>query len=298
MKPAHLIVPALFLFATTALAELPDHDPVPGGVALVELDGDADDLREVRYRDRPALVVRDKDRPVAILGIALDADTGTHEFRTIAEDGESRVHEFEVGDRDYGESRITIEDERMVTPAEEDLDRIAEDREEINAAIAHRSERSPETLSFELPIEDVETSPFGRQRYINDEPRNPHSGTDIRGDEDTAIYAPAPGEVIETGDYYFNGKTVFVDHGSGLISMFAHMSRIDVEPGQEVDTGTELGRAGSTGRVTGPHLHWTVALNGALVNPRLFVADESPLEGDDKAEEDSQESEGSTDAHP
>lgn len=289
MKPRHLLLPLLF-FASTALAQLPKHHPVPGGVAVVELDGDAA-VEQVRYRDRLALLVESNQGRVALLGIPLDASPGTHEFETVHDDGDTRRHPFEVGDYDYGESRITIEDERMITPDEEDLPRIAADREEINAAIAHHSGRIPATLSFELPIRDVETSPFGTQRYINDRPRNPHSGVDIRGNEDTVIHAPAPGEVIETGDYYFNGKTVFLDHGSGLISMFAHMSRIDVAVGDEVDTGAALGRAGATGRVTGPHLHWTVALNGALVNPRLFVADESPLDADPSQDEAAAEAE-------
>ncbi len=282
-----LLATGLLLKATVALAGLPQHDPVPGGVVVVELgevDQEAADQErpEVRYRDRDALVVREGEQWVALLGVPLSAETGERRFTVRHADGSEETHSFEVGTRDYGESRITIDDERMVTPDEEDLERIAEDRKEINAAIAYRSDRNPTPLSFELPIRDVETSAFGMQRYINDQRRNPHSGLDIRGAEGTPIHAPAPGEVIETGDYYFNGKTVFLDHGQGLISMFAHMSEISVAVGDSLETGDLVGKAGATGRVTGPHLHWTVALNGVIVNPRLFVADESPLDADEE----------------
>ena len=95
---------------------------------------------------------------------------------------------------------------------------------------------------------------------------------DIAAPTGTPVVAPAAGKVIETGDYFFNGKTVFIDHGRGFITMFCHLDRIDVKKGQVVSPGDPVATVGATGRVTGPHLHWSVALNGALVDPALFLA--------------------------
>jgi murein DD-endopeptidase MepM/ murein hydrolase activator NlpD len=185
-----------------------------------------------------------------------------------------------VEDKTYAESRITIADENMVTPDAEAMERIRRERPILRQAQERFSAVDDVPLAFDLPIRDRMTSAFGKRRFINDQPRNPHSGLDIAGATGTPINAPAGGEVIETGDFYFNGKTVFLDHGRGLISIFSHMNRIDVEPGQRVEQGEQLGTVGMTGRVTGPHLHWSVSLGNTKVNPRYFLTDAGPLEAD------------------
>ena len=110
------------------------------------------------------------------------------------------------------------------------------------------------------------------RRFFNGEPRSPHAGFDIAAARGSPVKANAGGIVLASDDYFFNGKTVFVDHGNGLISMYCHLERIDVQPGEAVSKGQRLGLSGMTGRATGPHLHWSVILNGALVDPQLFVA--------------------------
>ena len=110
-----------------------------------------------------------------------------------------------------------------------------------------------------------------KKRLFNGEERAPHSGQDIPAPVVQKVISPADGIVVQTGNYFFNGNTVLVDHGQGLISMFCHLSKIHVEKGQHIRQGEQLGLVGKTGRVTGAHLHWGMSLNNARVDPQLFI---------------------------
>ena len=133
---------------------------------------------------------------------------------------------------------------------------------------------------FLLPVKGRLSSPFGLRRYFNGQARRPHSGLDIAASVGTPVRSPSPARVVEVGHYFFNGKTVFLDPGQGLVPMYCHLDRIDVEPGTVGTRGDVLGLVGKTGRATGAHLHWGVSLNRTMVEPLLFLPKDVLADGD------------------
>ncbi len=266
-----LIIFLLASLSSASAVELPVAEPVPGGVAIVEIQAEGDTAPGVRYRDKPVMVINDQGRWLAIIGIPLSAQAGPQQI-TIEQNGQTRKQTFKVAAKTYESQHITIKNRRKVNPNDEDLKRIRREKKEIVAALGHwQTELRARSLHLDLPVQGTLTSPFGLRRYFNEQPRKPHSGIDIAAPQGTPIKAPATGTVITTGHYFFNGNTVFIDHGQGLVTMYCHMDRIDVKPGQQVERGEVIGAIGMTGRVTGPHLHWSVSLNDARVDPALFV---------------------------
>lgn len=261
----------LFLAPAGAL-ELPRLAAVPGGVVLVPLPAGAQPPTAL-FRDKPVLVIEQDGRWQALVGIPLELAPGPAELQ-VSTDGQQQAVTFQVGDKAYETQHITLTDTRRVTPNAEDLERIGRERGRIQAALRHYSSGMPDSLRMALPVEGRESSPFGLRRYFNEQPRKPHSGLDIAAPEGTPVLAPAGGRVIDTGEYFFNGNTVFLDHGQGLVTMYCHLHEIRVEEGQTVRQGELLGTVGRTGRATGPHLHWGVSLNDARVDPRLFLREE------------------------
>ena len=172
---------------------------------------------------------------------------------------------------DFGESRITITDQSKVTLSAADQARANKEGLEIKKALSRTTKAITPSFNFIPPVPGIITSPFGKQRFINGLPRSAHLALDFRGSVGTPIVSPLKGEVVLVGDYFYTGLTLILDHGYGLFSSYAHMSEIKVNLGDLVEQSNEIGLVGSTGRVTGPHLHWTVYFDGNKVNPESLI---------------------------
>jgi len=244
---------------------------VPGGVVRIDLGPASAEEPIVRFQGHRVLVTRRHGHWQALLGIPLDSEPGWLSADVAAADGSQRVQPFVVEAHDYPVQHLHVKNRRHVDPDPQDLARYARERAEQDAAKTAWREPAPEALTLRLPVTGRRSSAFGLRRTFNGQPRNPHSGLDLAVPTGTPVAAPAAGRISLVGDYFFNGRTVFVDHGHGLISMLCHLSRTDVSVGQPVRAGQTIGLAGATGRATGPHVHWSVFLNGTAIDPDALV---------------------------
>jgi len=249
--------------------DLPHENAVPGGVKILHLDSEGPSLPYVDADGHRALVLPDDSKWIAIIGIPLSAPLGTRQVIVRGTNGR-QVIEFSVGNKQYASQSLKVPP-RQVNLSAADLARVNEEKIRIDHALSHWTEPPPESLRLAQPVPGLRSSSFGSRRIFNGESRNPHSGMDIAAPTGTPVRAPIAGTVVDTGEYFFNGNTVFVDHGRGLISMYCHLSAIDVKPGQRLAAGARIGAVGMTGRATGPHLHWGLSLNRAWVDPELFL---------------------------
>lgn len=258
------------LIATTVLAA-PRISPVPGGIVEILVAPASESRPKVLFADRPTLVIGGPDGWRALVGLPLDLAPGPQQVAILHSDGRRTTEEFPVRAKDYPEQHLQIKDSNMVEPDAATLARIeAEQRTQDEIKTQWREEPQVDTELL-APTNGRLSSHFGLRRIINGQPRAPHRGIDLAVPVGTPVRSPSFGLVSGVGDYFFNGRTVFIDHGQGLISMVCHLDSVDVAPGQAVKPGQRLGASGASGRATGPHLHWTVFLNGTAVDPELFL---------------------------
>jgi murein DD-endopeptidase MepM/ murein hydrolase activator NlpD len=249
--------------------DLPTPRAVPGGVVTLSL-GPSNQPPQVRHAGVPVLVVGDPIEWTAVLGLPLAAKAGANEVTVQREGAPVQRQTFTIAPMRYAEQRLSVAPKHVELSAE-NLARHERERARQAEVIALFTEPLPATLRLRQPVPGARSSSFGLRRVFNGQSRNPHSGMDIAAPVGTLVVAPLAGRVADVGDYFFNGGTVWLDHGGGLLTMYCHLSAVHVKVGDVVRAGDRIADVGATGRVTGPHLHWSVSLNRVMVDPALFL---------------------------
>jgi len=264
---------SLPLCAVAQVLELPKQRGVPGGVVAVPL-GAAPSRPQAHVNNVPLMVFGDNTNWVALVGIPLSAKPGAAAINVRRAPGQpDAAVAYTIEAKQYAEQHLKVP-QRTVDLSKEDLARYERERAHQNQVVGTFTPDLPVALRMLQPTPGQRSSSFGLRRVFNGQARNPHGGMDIAADTGTPVVAPAAGRVLDTGDYFFNGHTVWIDHGAGLLTMLCHLSAIDVKPGDQVAAGQRVGAVGATGRVTGAHLHWSVSLNRTMVDPELFLRDD------------------------
>lgn len=264
--------PTIGARTTVVDADAPRERRVPGGIARLPLG--AHPVAPAAWLDGAPVLVRGTPAGwEAVVGLPLATQPGPASLAWQVGDGPRRELPFTVAEHRYAEQRLKVAP-RTVDLSPEDEARWQRERAHQLEVIATLTAPAPAPASLRLkaPVPGRRSSSFGLRRVFNGQPRNPHSGMDIAAAVGTPVIAPATGRVVDCGDYFFNGRTVWMDHGGGLLSMMCHLHTIDVAVGAVVPVGGRIATVGATGRVTGPHLHWSVCLNRAMVDPALFLA--------------------------
>jgi murein DD-endopeptidase MepM/ murein hydrolase activator NlpD len=260
---AALLAPAL------ASAALPRASAVPGGVVIVDVGAATQPAPQVEWEGKPVLVVTDAGRHKALVGITLATKPGSYTI-SVKDAAVVRQLPVKIIDKKYRTQQLKVAP-GQVDLSPEDNARVEAETKHLRSIYDSFSTPIPATLSLLQPTKGKRSNTFGSRRVFNGQARNPHSGMDIAAATGTPILAPADGMVVDVGNYFFNGNNVLIDHGHGFITMYCHLSAFNVKAGDSVKAGQQIGKVGATGRVTGPHLHFGVMLNGASVDPALFL---------------------------
>jgi murein DD-endopeptidase MepM/ murein hydrolase activator NlpD len=262
----------LILLTSQAYAQfLPYNNPVNGGVAIIPIN--VQSKPEIYYENKRVAVIPSKQQKsqwLIIVGIPLEAKDSIQQLE-MKKPIKGNIP-FHINQKDYTTQYLTISNKRKVDPNDSDQKRISAEKNNVKQLLSRwQDKQSFSKAKFIAPVKGRISSQFGLKRVFNNKPKNRHTGLDIAASQGTPIKATASGKVLGTGDYFYTGNTVYIDHGQGLISLYAHMHTIDVKKGDSIKQGQVIGTVGKTGRVTGPHLHWSMIMNQTLVDPLLFV---------------------------
>lgn len=211
----------------------------------------------------------------AFLSFDLDAATGPVVMKAVLRDArgrkKKRAERYEVLAATFPVVELTVE-RKFVTPDKTDAERAESESGRLHKLFVKGEDKRLFESAFASPIPGAATARFGERRVFNGQPRAPHSGMDLKAKAGVPVKAPAAGKVMLADDLFYQGKTVVLDHGLGLTTLYAHLSKIAVKPGESVKKGQVIGKVGATGRVTGPHLHWALKHRGARVDPYSLIA--------------------------
>jgi len=250
----------------------------PGGVALITVSSPQDltaltgEIAGRPVRFWPGASAREWN---GLTGIGLDAAPGSAALTiqgTTASGASATAHVPLVVERYRYETRRLTVDPKMVNPPESELARIKQETQAMADAFAILTPERLWRSAFDAPVPGAPNSSFGRLTITNGKPAGRHQGADFRAATGTPVHAPNAGRVVLAQNLYFAGNTVILDHGLGVFSLLAHLSRIDVQPGAVVARGDVVGQSGATGRVTGPHLHWAVRFGEMTVDPLSLMS--------------------------
>ena len=248
----------------------PVNNNYPGGLINHTLENSYQDLEnKLRVGDLKFFVCRSDDSSLNILA-PIPLSYKENLIKLTFQD--KLISSIDIEDKFYRESRIEILNRDLVSPPSSMQDRIREEYQQGVIAKNTYTQVGLTQATMSLPLIGITSSEFGVRRFINGQPRNRHIGLDIAADEGTPVNAPMQGKVILSGNFFYKGNVVYIDHGDGLVSSYSHLSNKAVNLNQKVSKGEVVGFVGSTGRVTGPHLHWEVFFLGIPINPEIFIS--------------------------
>lgn len=268
--PIKLFLFSLSISLLSYASAFPRNSLKPGGLAVISITPSHTSRPSVSYNSNPVALVKGKQNWLAIIGISLKAKLGTHNVIIKQETGKKWIKKFTVKPFKYKTQRLTIRNKNKVNPNKKSSRRI-EQEFSLKQKLRKTFSISEPHFNFIKPVSGRDSGRFGLRRILNKQKRNPHSGMDIAAASGKRVKAAEAGHVLFTGDLFFTGKVIYLDHGNGLLSLYAHLSKIDVKQGQKVKRGDPIAKVGSTGRATGAHLHWSVYLNGNAIDPALFI---------------------------
>ncbi|WP_020560263.1 M23 family metallopeptidase [Thiofilum flexile] len=266
---AQSLLSLIMLISSTTLFAFPKANPVPGGVALVPLGSVQQPKPQAYFQNKAVTILPYYDHWLAVVGLPLELAPSTAVLQ-VQTAGQWANYPVTVKAKKYRTQRLRIRDKNKVTPNAASSQRIVREIALTDRLKQTFSDFVP-NLNFIRPVSGRDTGRFGMRRIMNGVPRQPHSGMDIAAVTGTPIKTPHRGRVIYTGSLFYTGNTVILDHGQGVLSLYAHLNTIHTQVGKWLEQGEILGTVGKTGRATGPHLHWSIYLNQTSVDPSLFL---------------------------
>lgn len=278
-------IPLIMLFNVTGFSmedsvSLSSNEISQGGVIHLKILQKDNNVPKVEWMEKKISLLYRADRRVfeGFIAADLEEEPGTYTLNILFKSpGIATLIPVKILQKDYGVRKLTLPD-NQVNLNKRDLERANREKRLMDQLWGSSTPSPFWNSPFLMPLDSKIIGPFGRRSVINDQPRSPHTGVDLRGKKGTQVAASNSGQVVLTGNHFFTGNTVVIDHGAGIISMYFHLDEINVNRSDNISRGDVLGTVGSTGRVTGPHLHWGVRINGSRVDPGSLVELSKKLE--------------------